>query len=479
MAEELSWPSAATSPDLKVKIKNARVLCVGAGGIGCELLKTLALSGFEDITVVDMDTIDVSNLNRQFLFRKAHVGQPKATVAAESIRRFRPSVKITAIQGNIKESQFGVDFFRGFDIVLNGLDNVEARRHVNRLCRATEVPLVESGTEGYNGQVSVHFRKKDRHGKEVVTECYECQGKAAPKTYPVCTIRNTPDKPIHCVVWAKELLFPRLFGRQDVKSDLDESHGMAASGSAGEKGAAGEAQQTGMPQEGNGLLQPTGQASKDVQNGAHDATDTSVFLRRDGEGAVDYASRIFRRVFQEDIENVLKMEDLWKIRRPPTPLQLEAIAIPPRPSTSNGSVAGSASVAVGLSNPQEIWTVEENTQVFLESIRQYIEDRPDEVGAAVFDKDDPLAVDFVTATANLRSLVYGIPPQSSFTVKGMAGNIVHAIATTNAIVAGLIVIEAMKIIGGMFEASKMVWGVQGPLREQGAACAAAGAPRGA
>ncbi len=52
----------------------------------------------------------------------------------------------------MKESRFGVDFFRGFDLVLNGLDNIEARRHVNRLCQAAEVPLVESGTEGYVGQ---------------------------------------------------------------------------------------------------------------------------------------------------------------------------------------------------------------------------------------------------------------------------------------------------------------------------------------
>jgi ubiquitin-like 1-activating enzyme E1 B len=57
------------------------------------------------------------------------------------------------------------------------------------------------------------------------TECFECAPKPAPKSYPVCTIRNTPDKPIHCVVWAKDLLFPRLFGGPEAVTDLDDGGG--------------------------------------------------------------------------------------------------------------------------------------------------------------------------------------------------------------------------------------------------------------
>ena len=57
------------------------------------------------------------------------------------------------LQGNIKEAKYDIDFFKGFDLVLNGLDNLEARRHVNRMCLAAETPLLESGTEGYCGQV--------------------------------------------------------------------------------------------------------------------------------------------------------------------------------------------------------------------------------------------------------------------------------------------------------------------------------------
>ena len=77
-----------------------------------------------------------------------------------------------------------------------------------------------------------------------------------------------------------------------------------------------------------------------------------------------------------------------------------------------------------------------------------------EIGSLSFDKDDHLAVDFVTAASNLRSHSFGIPLLSLFEAKGIAGNIIHAIATTNAIVAGLIVLEALKVVGGQKEDCK-------------------------
>lgn len=100
-----------------------------------------------------MDTIEISNLNRQFLFRKRHVGKSKAETAAEAIRSFCPDAEIVTLQNNVKENMFDIAYIKSFDMVLNGLDNDEARRHVNRLCLAADVPLVESGTTGYKGQV--------------------------------------------------------------------------------------------------------------------------------------------------------------------------------------------------------------------------------------------------------------------------------------------------------------------------------------
>jgi hypothetical protein len=74
-------------------------------------------------------------------------------VAREAVLKFRPGVEIVAHHANVKNQEFDIDFFKQFSVVLNGLDNLEARRHVNRMCLAAGVPLVESGTTGYLGQV--------------------------------------------------------------------------------------------------------------------------------------------------------------------------------------------------------------------------------------------------------------------------------------------------------------------------------------
>lgn len=76
-------------------------------------------------------------------------------VAQESASRFNPDVNIQAHHANIKEPQFNVAWFRSFNLVFNALDNLDARRHVNKLCLAADVPLIESGTTGFNGQVQV------------------------------------------------------------------------------------------------------------------------------------------------------------------------------------------------------------------------------------------------------------------------------------------------------------------------------------
>ncbi|KZV52624.1 SUMO-activating enzyme subunit 2 [Dorcoceras hygrometricum] len=400
---------------------------VGAGGIGCELLKTLALSGFEDIHIIDMDTIEVSNLNRQFLFRKSHVGQSKAKVARDAVLKFRPHINITPYHANIKDPEFNVDFFRQFNVVLNGLDNLDARRHVNRLCLAASVPLIESGTTGFLGQVTVHVKGR--------TECYECQAKPAPKTYPVCTITSTPSKFVHCIVWAKELLFAKLFGDRNRENDLNVR-------------------------------------SSDSSISSEQIDD--VFERRMDENIEKYARRIYDHVFGYNIEVALSNEDTWKNRNRPRPIYSNDV-IPAELIGQNGnleknSVLGDASsvsamASLGLKNTQDIWSLKENSKVFFEAVRLFFAKRGKEVGNMIFDKDDQLAVEFVTAAANIRASSFGIPLHSLFEAKGIAGNIVHAVATTNAIIAGLIVIEAVKVLQNDTKSYRMTYCLQHPSRK--------------
>jgi ubiquitin-like 1-activating enzyme E1 B len=139
--------------------EQARILIVGAGGIGCELLKNAILAGFDSIDLVDLDTIELSNLNRQFLFRRNHIGHSKALVAREVALKMVPSGRSISLQAhfaNIMDTEkFPISFFKGFDLVMNALDNLAARQYVNNMCLACRVPLLESGTAGFLGQTSI------------------------------------------------------------------------------------------------------------------------------------------------------------------------------------------------------------------------------------------------------------------------------------------------------------------------------------
>lgn len=147
-------PEAFTPGDEAINALSAmRVLVIGAGGLGCEILKNLALSGFKSIDVIDMDTIDVSNLNRQFLFRQSDVGKPKASVAADFVMKRVPGCQINAYVGKIQDKD--EEYYMQFNLVVCGLDSIEARRWINAMLVGlvddenpdSLKPLIDGGTE--------------------------------------------------------------------------------------------------------------------------------------------------------------------------------------------------------------------------------------------------------------------------------------------------------------------------------------------
>ncbi|XP_034444406.1 SUMO-activating enzyme subunit 2 [Hippoglossus hippoglossus] len=403
--------------ELADSLATCKVLVVGAGGIGCELLKNLVLTGFKNIEVIDLDTIDVSNLNRQFLFQKKHVGKSKAQVAKESALQFCPSANIVAYHDSVMNADYNVEFFRKFVLVMNALDNRAARNHVNRMCLAADIPLIESGTAGYLGQVTVI--------KKGMTECYECQPKPTQKTFPGCTIRNTPSEPIHCIVWAK-YLFNQLFGEEDADQEVSPD--------TADPEAAWKPEET------------AARATASEKDGDIKRVSTKEWARSTGYDPV----KLFNKLFKDDIMYLLTMDKLWKKRKAPTPLdwqQLENRACPQEETPGSGL------------KDQQVLGVWGNCQLFkhsVETLRSQLKEK--EAGAElVWDKDDPPAMDFVTSAANLRMHIFSMNMKSRFDVKSMAGNIIPAIATTNAIIAGLIVLEALKVLSGEMESCRTIF----------------------
>ncbi|ORZ38095.1 hypothetical protein BCR44DRAFT_1429557 [Catenaria anguillulae PL171] len=382
------------------KIAKSRVLMVGAGGIGCELLKNLAMTGFGHIEIVDLDTIDVTNLNRQFLFQRHHVSKPKSLVARDSALRFNPSLSITAHHANIMSPDFDLAWFQSFDIVFNALDNLAARRHVNLMCVAAKVPLIDAGTGGYFGQSTVIVPGE--------TECYDCVERPTPKTFPVCTIRSTPSAPIHCVVWAKSFLFNQLF-QEETEDDVPGTHDDTEN----------EQQVEELAREAKALADLRSSASQP-----------------------DYAFRVLRKVFVDDLHRLAAFADMWKVREPPTPLDLEALAPAIKQAQETFKIESKRE------REARLLSVAEAAAVFLEATTA-LGQRFATSGSQHFDKDDADAMSFVSAAATLRALVYSITPQKTFfELKSMAGNIVPIVATTNAIVSGLMSLHALQLLAG-------------------------------
>ncbi|KAI6026545.1 hypothetical protein BKA83DRAFT_4462912 [Pisolithus microcarpus] len=411
---------AILGPELCGRLADTKVLLVGAGGIGCELLKNVVLTGFGHITLLDLDTIDLSNLNRQFLFRKKDIKQSKAMVAAQTAGAFNPNVHIYPIHANIKEPQFDIEWFRGFDIVLNALDNLDARRHVNKMCMAAGIPLVESGTAGYLGQVQPLL--KDR------TECFDCVLKPYSKIIPGLydPVHALPTYPLHRL--GQKLPSPVSFGTQDLCSDLPMRRIVNYS-----------------------------VKTRMVPTELDDA-------EKQGENAQEIAA--------------LRKEALALQGPPPTPLDFHAIENhsfviqePSKSHTATGGINGTSSgkpAANGhlLSNrgmgrmqglkDQRALSLQDNLALFVSSTNRLAARLRAGEETISFDKDDDDTLDFVTAASNLRSAAYYIERKTRWEVKEMAGNIIPAIATTNAIISGLIVLQALHILQKSYGALKIV-----------------------
>lgn len=145
-------------------LKSAKVLVVGCGALGNEIIKNLAMLGVGNIYLVDMDVVEESNLTRTILFREEDIYKPKAETACKRIKEINNGINIKYFNGNVFELGLGV--FKEMDIILCGLDNREARLFVNQSCWKVNRPWVDGAIETLNGVARI-FIPPDG-------VCYEC-----------------------------------------------------------------------------------------------------------------------------------------------------------------------------------------------------------------------------------------------------------------------------------------------------------------
>jgi len=147
------------------KLQAARVLVIGAGALGNEILKNLALLGFERIVVVDLDRIEESNLSRAILFGSEDVGACKAEAAARTLRKIAPEARVRPLVANVVQS-CGLGLFAWSDVIIAGLDNREARLWINRCAWKMNRPWIDGAIEGINGVARAFVAG--------AAPCYEC-----------------------------------------------------------------------------------------------------------------------------------------------------------------------------------------------------------------------------------------------------------------------------------------------------------------
>lgn len=147
------------------KVEKARVMVVGAGALGNEVVKNLALMGVGHILIIDFDTVEMANLSRSVLFRESDSSRDKAEVAAARVKELNPNVKVQYLHGDIS-NQVGLGIFRRMDVIIGCLDNREARLAVNRFAYWVGKPWVDGAIQELYGLVRVFIPGQGA--------CFEC-----------------------------------------------------------------------------------------------------------------------------------------------------------------------------------------------------------------------------------------------------------------------------------------------------------------
>ncbi|XP_069000953.1 ubiquitin-like modifier-activating enzyme 1 [Embiotoca jacksoni] len=460
------------------KLERQKYFLVGAGAIGCELLKNFALIGLGageegHITVTDMDFIERSNLNRQFLFRSPDIGKPKSEVAAKAVREMNPHVKITAHQNRLDADSEGVydyNFFKDLDGVAAALDNVEARVYLDGRCVQYQKALLEAGTLGSKGHTLV-----------VVPHLTESYGPVTPSssnTFPLCTLKNFPHRIEHTLQWARDQ-FEGLFKQTPENVNLF----FRDSGFVERTLGLGDA-------EALEILGGVWSSLEDMGAGGQ--------RPKSWEDCVSWARCKWETLYNNDIRQLLHCfppEEVtttglpfWSgSKRCPHPLTFD-----PNNTTHVEYVVAAANLygqIYGINGTRDCtsirnilervhvptFTPKSSVKIHLTDEEMEEEKKKESNDAGIdgfqelkgklaspilkcstqmypidFEKDDDsnFHMDYIVAASNLRAENYDIPAADRHQSKLIAGSIIPAIATTTTAVAGLMCLELFKLVQG-------------------------------
>ena len=155
-------------------IDNGTIMIIGVGALGCEIAKDFALMGIGKLILVDLDTIETSNLSRQMLFKPGDEGRPKAEVAAERLKEMNPYLKVDYYFEKLQK--LPITLYEESDVIIAALDNFNARLDLNKICLRLKKPMIEGGTVGFEGHVQIvipegsglHYKNKENEIEKLV-----------------------------------------------------------------------------------------------------------------------------------------------------------------------------------------------------------------------------------------------------------------------------------------------------------------------
>merc|ERR1719339_160206 len=420
------------------------------------------------VQVTDMDIIEKSNLNRQFLFRTGDINKHKAVTAVAAVQAMNPQAKYKAMElrvGAESENIYNDDFFEPLDGVANALDNVEARTYMDRRCVYYNKPLLESGTLGTKGNTQVVIPK--------VTESYSSSQDPPEKSIPICTLKNFPNAIEHTLQWARDM-----FEGTFTQAPLTASQYIEE---------AGFKEKT--------LALPGAQPLDTLQ------TVLKLIVKEKPDNfndCVAWARLTWQELFHNQIAQLLHNFPPDQVTSTGSPFWSgpkkcpKVLDFDPEDAMHFGFVESAANLRAGVygikgtkDNDQikailkqvvvpefeaksgvkiavtdaEAQAQAENSMSDTQLLEQLLAELPAaadlkagglRITPAEFEKDDDSNghIDFIVASSNLRAACYSIAPADRLKSKGIAGRIIPAIATTTSLVAGLVVLELYKLVQG-------------------------------